>query len=88
MGEGVAVLPIMVLTGGLHPKQVPFSGFRQIKSQGFKMTKIYERAAKSVILLKYFEQMTSVYMHLKLTLYISFPFVMFSQYIIRLYTGY
>ena len=32
--------------------------------------KVYERAAKSVILLKYFEQMTSACMHLKLTLYI------------------
>jgi len=34
-GGGEGVLHIMVYTGRLHPKGVPFSGFKYIKGLGF-----------------------------------------------------
>ena len=34
-GLGGGVLPIMAYTGGLRPKEVPFSGFGYIKGKGF-----------------------------------------------------
>jgi len=44
------VLPIMAYTGRLHPKGVPFSGFRYInKRVGISRAEVYEREGKSVI---------------------------------------
>ena len=55
---GVGVLPKMTYTGRLHPKGVPFSGFRCMKGKGFhwhegvgiSLAEVYEGVGKSVIL--------------------------------------
>ena len=39
LGVGGGVLPIMAYTGRLHPKGVPFSGFRYIEEKGFHKLK-------------------------------------------------
>ena len=43
------LLPIMAYTGRLHPKGVPFSGFRYIKGQGLHKLRYVQRVGKSVI---------------------------------------
>ena len=43
------VLPIMAYTGRLHPKGVPFSGFRFFERVHILLVEVYERVGESVI---------------------------------------
>ena len=46
---GGGILPIMAYTGKVHPKGVPFSGFRYKKRVGISQVEVYKRVGKSVI---------------------------------------
>ena len=46
---GGGVLPIMVDTGRLHPKGVPFSCFRHIQRVEISQVEVYKKVGKSVI---------------------------------------
>ena len=39
----------MADTGGLHPKGVPFSGFRHIQRVEISQVEVYKKVGKSVI---------------------------------------
>ena len=44
-------LPIIAKMGGLHPKKVPFSGFRRLLHErvGISLIEVYERVGKFVV---------------------------------------